>query len=400
MNDCAHSSDSDDLREMLTAIRFNDIDAAAALIARGVVQGTRTSPLLLASTFGRIEIVAMLLDAGAPIDTVSFPLRQTACHLAIRHGHTQLAEQLIARGANLTLFDVYGYSLVDYAIQRQDLQLVVTLIDAGAPLDVANGKIAKRFFVADIAANNTDLLARMLARNIDLSVIRDGRGLTPLHFLVGSAPEAPLRARMLVHDAKVDVNARSHDGSTALDCAIVRNDVAMLRILAQVGADLDKVNPYGFAPVHIVCVKGAPYVPFVVMLLAVGANFRALTSSGESACRRAAAARSSDILCALIAVGCDLDEPDSDGITLRQVAVRSGCALPTDADLAATLRDVGRAQFDFVRHRALEVCIALQSFELDALQLCEIMQHACRAEFVAFHHWWRIAVAVKHFRRH
>jgi ankyrin repeat protein len=237
----------------------------------------------------------------------------------------------------------------------------------------------------------------MLARNFDISVARDGRGFTPLHFLVGSAPDAHARARMLVHDAKIDVNAITQDGSTPLDFAIVRNDVQMLRILAQFGANLERRNTYGLAPLHIVCVKGAAYVPFAIMLLAVGADFRALTSVGESACRRAAGARDAGNLCALVAAGCDLDEPDSDGNTPRQVAVRNGCALPSDADLAATRRWIARTQLDFVRHRAFDVCVALQSLELDALQLCEIMMHSCRAEFVAFHQWWSIAVAVKHF---
>jgi hypothetical protein len=63
-------------------------------------------------------------------------------------------------------------------------------------------------------------------------------------------------------------------------------------------------------------------------------------------------------------------------------------------------RDIAKARIDFVRYRALEVCIGLQSLRLDALQLCEILQFACGAiaPLIPFHIWWTIATTVKHFR--
>ncbi|MCA0328160.1 MAG: hypothetical protein LCH89_21565, partial [Proteobacteria bacterium] len=53
-----------------------------------------------------------------------------------------------------------------------------------------------------------------------------------------------------------------------------------------------------------------------------------------------------------------------------------------------------------VRRRAFDVCVGLQSLRINALQMCEILVHACGpvAPLVAFHHWWKIATTVKHFR--
>jgi hypothetical protein len=61
-----------------------------------------------------------------------------------------------------------------------------------------------------------------------------------------------------------------------------------------------------------------------------------------------------------------------------------------------------KARIDFVRDRALRVCIGLQSLELDALQLCEILLFASGrvAQLILFHIWWKIATTVKHFRKH
>jgi hypothetical protein len=58
-------------------------------------------------------------------------------------------------------------------------------------------------------------------------------------------------------------------------------------------------------------------------------------------------------------------------------------------------REIAKVRLDFVRWRALEVCIGLQPLQLDALQLCEILQHSCGpvACVIAFHQWW---TTVKH----
>lgn len=62
-------------------------------------------------------------------------------------------------------------------------------------------------------------------------------------------------------------------------------------------------------------------------------------------------------------------------------------------------RDISKTRLDFVRQRALQVCVGLQSLNLPALLTCEILLFACGpvAPVVAFHHWWQIATIVKHF---
>jgi hypothetical protein len=63
------------------------------------------------------------------------------------------------------------------------------------------------------------------------------------------------------------------------------------------------------------------------------------------------------------------------------------------------LRLIARTRLDFVRQRALQVCVGLQSLRLDALQMCEILQRSCGhvARLIPFHLWWKIATTVKHF---
>jgi hypothetical protein len=69
--------------------------------------------------------------------------------------------------------------------------------------------------------------------------------------------------------------------------------------------------------------------------------------------------------------------------------------------LVETMRGkIAMMRLDFVRNRAIEVCIGIQPLQLDALQMCEILVHACGplAPVISFHHWWAIATTVKHFK--
>jgi hypothetical protein len=103
---------------------------------------------------------------------------------------------------------------------------------------------------------------------------------------------------------------------------------------------------------------------------------------------------------ALFAVGADMDCTCTDDMVI-QFDEPVGQILLADNVVAveAARRRIARKRLDFVRERALQVCIGLQPRGLDALQMCEILQHACgpMAPLIPFHIWWTIATKVKHF---
>jgi hypothetical protein len=79
---------------------------------------------------------------------------------------------------------------------------------------------------------------------------------------------------------------------------------------------------------------------------------------------------------ALLAGGACLDIEDNLGRIVRQRLVERRLFISAD-QVDTARRDIAKARLDFVRTRALQVCIGLQSFDLVALQMCEILQFAC-----------------------
>jgi hypothetical protein len=99
-------------------------------------------------------------------------------------------------------------------------------------------------------------------------------------------------------------------------------------------------------------------------------------------------------LCALVAAGGDLDQPNRKGETPRMIATRNNVALPTADEIDAARRRIAKARLDLVRERAFQICVGLAATsDINALQLCEILMHSFGAlgSLIAFHQWWAIA---------
>ncbi len=118
-----------------------DLDVALAqqLLLAGVpVDGDRrrdSTPLLTACANGSWTVAAVLLDAGARLQSGG-PLRMSALHFP--EMPVWLAEQLRRRGADVNARDLVGETPLILACSAGNVPLARWLIDAGAHADVAS----------------------------------------------------------------------------------------------------------------------------------------------------------------------------------------------------------------------------------------------------------------------
>jgi ankyrin repeat protein len=386
-------------KDLLVAIDKNDIAAVSSLIANGALseRDAAPPPLVVAARLGRVEIMAMLLDAGAPIDAAN-EWRQCACHASIAYAHLPALQLLVARGANLAAVDISGGTPFGYAGKQETDQFLITLLDADVSLYNATDDELVR-----AATKSVRVLTRLLQRKINVRKLLDSSGRTPCHVVINGTSENCKVLDALIDLAGVNVNARDRRGFTPCHYAIMSQDIGALRILLEYGAEIDLVDlRVNVAPLHSACLcMDSGNAPVVEFLLAAGANVHLVNKRGETACHAAALHdMEQSLVCLLVAAGADLDRPDNSGVTPRQLIARSTCSFPTTDEVDAARRRIARRRLDFVRERALQVCIGLQPLDLDALRLCEIMLHSCGAlaKCVPFHQFWAIAVKVKHFR--
>jgi ankyrin repeat protein len=381
---------------LINAIKENNVSLVASLIADGsadvnAVDGVyiRRPVLGLAAKLGHVEIVTLLLDAGARIDDVD-DRQNTACHAAAREGHFDVVKLLVAHNANVSLRNRANETPLVSLIERNNESLVMMLIDAtmaaGMPLDAKEACLA--------ATVSTDVIRLLLFKyRINLSAMYDSLGRTALHRAVWRSRGLDV-LNMLIDVAGIDVDARDEIGCTAAHTACTMRDIGALARLIAAGANLELADNNGETPLHysLYDMSGQS----TTMLLAAGANANAINNSGRSVCHMAIATPHAP-LPALLAFGANLDEPVYGDVTPRQQLKTS---LPTTEEIALARRRVRSVQLTFVRQRAFEVCVALQSIGLDALCLCEILVHSCGqvAPVVPFHVWWQLATLVKHHK--
>jgi ankyrin repeat protein len=350
------------------------------------------SQLCLASYLGEVDAIRQLLDAGAEIDSCNDASSQSAAHIAATSGHIDVIRLLIARHANLNLRDRHHRTPIDIAITMKNAPLVNVLIETNTAISDD---------VLCVAATvSTDVIQVLLDRGCNVAALRDNQQATPCHIASWHRADAAV-IDMLINVAGVNVDARDNAGRTCCHAAAANGNARAMRCFIAAGANVDIADSTGCTPLQDACSCDVAMAECTTLLLAAGANVHHCDITGYTACHKAVLFDAELSLHALLAAGADFDALSNDGMTPRQFAMRWNQTEPSSDELAPARRKIVAAQLVFVRQRASDICVGLQSLDLDALCMCEILLHSCGpvARFVPFHIWWQIATTVKHWRQ-
>jgi ankyrin repeat protein len=277
---------------MLLAARQGHMEAVRALLDAGVdvnqvSSGDKTSALLIATINGHFDLARFLLERGADPNLASengaTPLYgalncewapkslypQPRAYLNQKTSYLDLMAALLDKGANPNArlrkkvwysgysFDLSGVDEIGAtpfwrAAYASDVAAMKLLVEHGADPSIPSMKGAGRARVADVDRDVQDVSK---APPIPVG----GPGIPPLVAAAGSgygegfaanshrfAPTGMMAAvKYLIEDLHVDVNARDHEGNTALHNAAARGDVEMIKYLVSKGADVKVVNREG-----------------------------------------------------------------------------------------------------------------------------------------------------------
>ena len=278
---------------LLFAARQGYMEAAQLLLSRGAdvnqISGSdATSPLLIALINGHFDLAKMLLDAGADprlaSDNGVTPLYavlnvqwapkalypQPRAYTQQKLTHIQMMKLLLEKGVDVNArlhrkvwysgynFDLSGVDEIGAtpfwrAAYASDVEAMRLLIEYGADPNIPTTKPAGRPRTGDGGRETVEDVST------EPPVPVGGPGVPPLQAASGvgygegyaanshrNAPTGWMPAvKYLVEELGVDVNARDHEGNTALHHAAARGDNEMILYLVSKGADVMAVNRAG-----------------------------------------------------------------------------------------------------------------------------------------------------------
>jgi ankyrin repeat protein len=302
------------MQSVKAAIRAGQIDALKRLVEDHSVVTLRdnrgASPLMIASLYGDVEAVKLLLDAGADANAAAddgatalmwgarnsqivqllidsgasvsarSKLGRTPLAIAAAHaGNAQAASALLAAGADVNAQDNARVTPLTAAASTGDTELLQLLLDAGADVHLGDAKgydgapLTQAAYADDLAG--VRLLLSRGAGTRDPGIKSEGEDEKSAHsqplnlaLIFACMHSTPELAEVLL-DAGADPNGLITTGTypeTPLTAAVYSDyqSAEIVRLLLARGADVQRENTRGQSPIEIAHQHGD--TPIVALL--------------------------------------------------------------------------------------------------------------------------------------
>ena len=284
-----------------------DIEARGTLKATNgeVVEGC--SPLWAAAFFGHLDVVELLIELNAEVDSTtlqdSTPLKAAAFNgyldivsclvehgadvnarqsfdrtplmITCSNGHVNVATYLVEHGANIHLQDKDGCTCLHFAAEGGRVEMVTKLLGIGV-------KENQDYVNARNHSGSTPLMRTCYNGHVNVATylveqganihLQDEDGDTCLHY-AAEGGHVEVVSKLLAVGAKENqdcVNARNHSGSTLLMITCYFGHVNVATYLVEHGANIHLQDKDGDTCLYYAAQRG--HVEVVSKLLALGAK--------------------------------------------------------------------------------------------------------------------------------
>ena len=233
---------------------------------------------------------------------------------AIRAGDVSATRTLLQRHVDLNEPLPDGSTLLAWAVESQNSEMVRLLLDHGARASgVGDVSVAPLFIACQYG--DPAILGPLLDKRADLKATRPD-GIAPLSVCAGNAPPRILE-RMIAAGAAID--HADEAGQTPLMWAAARGRVENIKVLVAHGARVNAKSVKGFTPLFFSLKSHAPQAPMA--LLELGADPDYIAPDGTSVVQLAMYQKDYAFAQQMIARGANLNAFDRNGNQLLHAAV-------------------------------------------------------------------------------
>ncbi|MFB8787332.1 MAG: ankyrin repeat domain-containing protein [Potamolinea sp.] len=291
-------------RGIYEAIGKGDVNTVRNYLEEGFDANSKipgSTLLLLALRNNEQEVAQLLIAKGADVNAKN-KNGETPLHLARSQ---EMAQLLIAKGADVNAKNKNGETPLHLARSQEMVQL---LIAKGADVNAKNKNGETPLRLA-LRINKQEIAQLLIANGADVNA-RDNYGETLLNLaLLNNKQEI---AQLLIANG-ADVNARDNYGSTLLNLALQSNKQKIAQLLIANGADVNAKDKYGETPLNLALQSNKQKI--AQLLIANGADVNAKDKHGKPLLHLALQNNPQKVAQLLIAKGADVNAKDKHGET-------------------------------------------------------------------------------------
>jgi ankyrin repeat protein len=254
--------------------------------------------------------VVLLLGLG-----VTLPGQSRTLLDVVKTGDAAAARTLLARGGDPNSADADGSTVLHFAVENDETELIQALLAAGARARVANRHGITPLHLAATNGNAT-IVQCLIAAGADVNGVTPG-GETALMMAARTGDPETIKA-LLTHGAMVDAK-EGWRGQTALMWAATENNAAAIRLLVEAGADVKTKSTGGSFTAFLFAVRGG-HIDAARALLDSGTNVNERLSDGMSALVLALYNAHFELAAFLLDRGADPNAAEQGWTALHQVA--------------------------------------------------------------------------------
>ena len=211
------------------------------------------APLWLAADSGNFEMVQILAEAGANLESKGGEYLTTPLGTSIHGGNLNLLRYLISKGANVNSRSTSGSTPASYAANQGNVEILSMLQEAGADLDDLAGPSNTTLLTIAAAANRLNIVDFLISQRVDLNRV-DLDGLNAVYF---AARDGYLDILQSLAKAGADLDMiYGKQQYSAVSVALVEGNMDAALYLIKNGANIDIQSAKGFTPSDIAAYYG------------------------------------------------------------------------------------------------------------------------------------------------
>ncbi|KAL8855889.1 MAG: hypothetical protein Q9178_007454 [Gyalolechia marmorata] len=300
------------------AAYFGLNNALKHLLQNSVGIDEKSSPgfsgLHLAAITNKVAATAILLEHGADIECKSYR-GGTPLIVAISEGSSETARLLVESGASVTVTDIDGYGIFASVGFDSPVPFLQLLLDRGADINSLDGEgtqLTNSAYKGDL-----ETVRWLLTEGADIN-LQDNHDYTATHYAI-EANEVEMVALLLENGADPRIFGSTLDQ--------VLDNVTIAKLLIDSGVDIDAAscgNYRGWSALHTVAAFGP--IERVEFLVANNANIDKQDNDGATPLMTAIDMGRTSAIRVLIDAGADLDLQDKRGCSAFHWAAAGGDA--------------------------------------------------------------------------